>query len=94
LSAWDSVGGKLSVALRQRFENADKVEQVCQSIRTTNMDPHVLFAQVGERLGLVPATAVAAAFANIWAQAYPELVQQTLPPFLSYLPMEKAEVVA
>ncbi|WP_179404086.1 ATP-dependent nuclease [Burkholderia guangdongensis] len=94
MSAWDSFGGKLSVALLQRFENADKVQQVCQSVRTTNMDPHLLFAQVGERLGLVPALTVAAAFANIWAQAYAEAVKQTLAPFLSYLPMEKAEVGA
>lgn len=65
---WDTVGGRLSVALLQKFENSEKVKRVCEEIRLTNMDPHILFAQIGEKLGLLPVNTVAAAFANIWAQ--------------------------
>lgn len=89
MSAWDTVGGKLSVALLQRFENADRVRLVCQTVRTTNMDSHLLFAQVGERLGLIPEATVAAAFANIWAQAYAEAVQSILAPFSAITPKEQ-----
>ncbi len=39
-------------------------------MRRQNRDPHLLFSQLGERLGLVPEMTVSAAFANIWAQTY------------------------
>ena len=86
LQAWGKVGGKMAVAVLQRFENADKVREVCQDVRRKNMDSHLLFAQVGERLGLVPESTIAAAFANIWAQANPERVDTILRPIIEVLP--------
>jgi hypothetical protein len=53
----------------QRFEDAEKVRETCADIRRTNQDAHLLFSQVGERLGLVPEQTVAAAFTTLWAQA-------------------------
>ncbi|MGA2484178.1 MAG: AAA family ATPase [Candidatus Acidiferrales bacterium] len=88
LAAWDGFGGKLAVALLQRFENADRVRQVCDEVRVTNMDTHLLFAQVGERLGLIPESTVAAAFANIWAQAQPVVLAQILEPIRDKLPVD------
>ena len=70
LAAWPQVGGKLSVAMLERFENANKVLEICVDVRRSNRDPHLLFSQVGERLGLVLEATVSAAFANIWAQTY------------------------
>ena len=68
---WPQIGGKLSVAVLSRYEDSNKVLDICKSVRRQNMDPHLLFAQVGEQLGLVPEPTVSAAFANIWAQVYP-----------------------
>jgi hypothetical protein len=90
MSCWDQFGGKLSVALLQRFENSDTVKRACEAVRLSNMDPHLLFAQVGERLGLLPENTVASAFANIWAQARPERVKSILSPINSMLPTEVA----
>ena len=70
VAEWGAVGGRLAVALLQRFETSDKVLEVCREVRRQNRDPHLLFSQVGERLGLIPEPTVAAAFANIWAQAH------------------------
>lgn len=70
LDVWDAWGGKLSVAMLQKFEGAQNVLKICQEVRYTNRDPHLLFSQVGERLGLVPENTISAAFANVWAQAY------------------------
>lgn len=89
LEKWNEIGGKLSVALLQRYENSQLVQQTCRDVRRTNRDPHLLFAQVGERLGLVPESTVAAAFANIWAQAYPDSVNEVLAPIRNDLPREK-----
>lgn len=88
LSSWEAFGGKLAVALLQRFEHADRVRQVIDAVRLTNMDPHLLFAQVGEKLGPIPETTVMAAFANIWAQAHPDVVAQILEPIRDVLPVE------
>lgn len=89
MATWDSYGGKLSVALLQRFENSDKVKLICESVGLSNRDPHLLFAQIGEKLGLLPAQTVAAAFANIWAQAYESKVADILHPIGHLLPKER-----
>jgi predicted ATPase len=68
--AWDRFGGKLSVALLREFEHAETVRSICQSVRLENMDPHLLFSQIGEKLGLLPEPTVRMAFCTIWAQAF------------------------
>ena len=50
------------------------------------MDPHLLFAQVGEQLGLVPESTVSAAFANIWAQVHPDQVQSLVQAVRGIIP--------
>jgi predicted ATPase len=88
LSRWDAFGGKLAVALLQKFEHAERVKRTLEEVRVANRDPHVLYSQVGERLGLIPESTVAAAFANIWAQAYPDIVGKIIEPVRSVLPLE------
>jgi hypothetical protein len=88
LSVWQEFGGKISVALLQRFENAVGVHEICKQVRLTNRDPHLLFSQVGERLGLIPESTVAAAFANIWAQAHSTERARIIDPIKDSLPSE------
>jgi hypothetical protein len=80
VEAWSKIGGKLSISVHSRYEDSDKVLEVCKSVRRQNIDPHLLFAQVGEQLGLVPETTVSAAFANIWAQVYLEEAELIVKP--------------
>jgi energy-coupling factor transporter ATP-binding protein EcfA2 len=92
MAAWAAFGGKLAVALLQKFETADHVRMICGEVRCTTRDPHLLFAKVGERLGLLPETTVIAAFSNIWAQAYPDVVRTILDPIRALLPTETNEL--
>jgi len=78
IDKWSEIGGKLSVALLQRFEDSDKVLELCKEVRRTNSDTHVIFSQVGEKLGLVPERTVAAAFTTLWAQANPDSVNDLI----------------
>lgn len=78
LQGWSKFGGKLAVALYQRFEDDARVRKICDDVRLTNMDAHLLFAQVGEKLGLIPEQTVIQAFTNIYAQ----LKGADLVPFL------------
>ena len=75
---WGAIGGKLSVALLQRFEDSDKILEICQDVRRTNKDTHLLFSQVGERLGLVPERTVSSAFTTLWAQSNDLMVQDLI----------------
>lgn len=75
IDQWASIGGKLSVALLQRFEDSQRILEICKEVRLSNKDAHLLFSQVGERLGLVPERTVSSAFTTLWAQANDDLVQ-------------------
>ena len=86
VEGWAQIGGKASVSVHARFEDSDKVLECCKSVRRQNMDPHLLFAQVGEKLGLVPESTVSAAFANIWAQFYPDQVKSIVEAVHSIIP--------
>ncbi len=72
MEGWGSIGGKMAVSLFQRFENSDKVKEVCESTRLTCMDTHSLFQQIGERLSLIPKETVVQAFTNTYAQLQEE----------------------
>lgn len=91
MEAWDGAGGKLAVALLQRFEDSERVKNICNQVRLTNMDAHLLYSQIGEKLGLLPETTVSAAFTNIWAQAYPDVSKALLLPIKENLPTEQSE---
>ncbi|MCB9184333.1 MAG: AAA family ATPase, partial [Flavobacteriales bacterium] len=51
MDAWDRVGGRLCVALLQPFERSEQVKNQIQDVRMSNSDAHVLYSQIGERLG-------------------------------------------
>lgn len=78
IDQWSAIGGKLSVALLQRYEDSENVLGICNEIRRTNKDQHLLFSQLGERLGLVPERTVASAFTTLWAQSSPDVVQNLI----------------
>jgi hypothetical protein len=75
---WPNIGGKISVALLQKYEESDKVLQLCQDVRRTNKDTHLLYSQLGEKLGLVPEKTVSLAFATLWAQNHSDIVDDLL----------------
>jgi hypothetical protein len=90
MERWPELGGKLSVAMLQRYEDHEKVQAICDEVRTTNHDPHLLFAQIGEKLGLVPERTVSQAFCALWAQHNSEQVEELLAKF-PHIPEEVKE---
>ncbi|WP_368641737.1 AAA family ATPase [Castellaniella ginsengisoli] len=87
----DDAIGELTVALLQKYENQNKVAEVIRSVANTNRDPHLLFAQVGRPLGLLPEARVREAFIRTWTLRYPEEVEQVLAPFLSQIPTDTVQ---
>lgn len=78
MEKWDQVGGRLTVALLQEFGEADKTKRILEEVRLSNMDQHVLFNQIGERLGFIPEKTVQMAFANTWSQAFKDEVHSMI----------------
>lgn len=79
-------GGVLAVRLHQPHAAADAVIAKLREIRLTNHDPHVLFSQVGQALGLIPESTVRDAFLTTWTEAYPDEVATILDKMADLLP--------
>jgi predicted ATPase len=62
------VSGILAVALLKPYEYEARLQVEIESIRNTNRDPHLLFAQLGKKLGFVPEARVKEAFLAVWAR--------------------------
>ena len=56
----------LTVSLQQPYEKQEDVKRLLTDIQCTNRDPHLLFNQLGMRLGFVPETIVKGAFCSLW----------------------------
>lgn len=66
----DVVKGELAVSLSLKYEAQERVAQVAAEVRTTNRDEHLLFGQVGKRLGFIAENIVRNAFLSIWNKYY------------------------
>jgi AAA domain, putative AbiEii toxin, Type IV TA system len=84
--------GILAVSLHKRFEDADNIARIIEEIKVTNFDPHLLFAQIGKRLGLIPEEVVIRAFLSTWNQFYEAERQAIIAKVLPLLPEEKSSV--
>lgn len=68
--------GVLAVALHKRFEDQDEVAEIINNIRLTNVDHHLLFSQLAEKMGFLPIEIVRDAFIYVWATTYPDEAKQ------------------
>jgi hypothetical protein len=84
----EEAAGKLAVALHLPFEAQEKVAEVVRNVNLTNRDPHLLFSQVGENLGLIAERIVRSAFLSLWAQLYPSEVSDIIEKIHELLPTE------
>jgi hypothetical protein len=57
---------RLAVGLHLSPERDERTRQVVEDISLSNRDPHLLFNQVGQRAGMIPANIVSSAFIGLW----------------------------
>ncbi|MBN9553984.1 MAG: ATP-binding protein, partial [Alphaproteobacteria bacterium] len=67
---------KLAVALHLPSSKDAVVSQVVADVSRNNRDPHLLFSQVGDKAGLIPANIVSSAFIALWMEGNPQEVQR------------------
>jgi predicted ATPase len=90
LQSLDLTAGELAVALLKPYEQHDKVREIVESVAKTNRDPHLLFAQVGRQLGLIPEARVREAFLSVWVRHNQAESDAVAAPFLDLIPKEAA----
>lgn len=78
----------LAASLHKKPDFADKLETILREVKTTNRDYHLLFAQVGIKLGLIPEDLVMMAFLTVWNQAYEEDSDQIIENITDLIPKE------
>src|SRR5205085_6806314 len=66
----------LTVACQRPSEKQELIANEIKKVSHTNRDPHLLFNQVGLKIGFVPESIVKGAFLSIWIQENPEEVDK------------------
>jgi hypothetical protein len=72
----DTLAMKLAVGLHMSASKETHVRSVVKEVSLHNRDPHLLFSQVGERAGLIPANIVSSAFIALWIEGNPAEVKR------------------
>ena len=89
LERLEPAAARLAAALQLPLSRQNEVIEVVRSVGLTCRDHHLLFAQIGERLGLLAEVIVRGAFLSVWADEYPEEVESLLAPVVEVLPFDQ-----
>ena len=77
---------KLAVSMHIPSSNDSHITSVVEEVGRTNRDAHLLFSQIGERCGLIPATMVASAFISLWIDGNDAFVERFYNFIINALP--------
>lgn len=67
---------QLTVSCQVPIFKQDLVSDVIKEVSRTNRDPHLLFSQIGLKLGFISEEIIQGAFLSIWSQENPEEVDK------------------
>ena len=89
----EEISGELAVSLLKPYEFESQLKTAIASIRNTNRDPHLLYAQLGKRIGFIPEARVKEAFLTIWCRLNKDYVDTLAQELLEFLPKESDEIL-
>ena len=82
----DQCSGILSVRCMHQYQQDKVVQSIIMDVKRTNRDHHLLFSQIGEKLGFVNENTIREAFQTTWCELYPEKVKALLNLIMDFLP--------
>lgn len=85
----DECSAILSVRCMRRYDDAAMVKKIIIDVGNTNRDHHLLYSQIGERVGFVDENIIRDAFLTTWCEKYPDEVNKIIQDISSYLPYIK-----
>lgn len=82
----DECSGILSVRCMKRYIDDIKLKKILFDVRNTNYDQHLIYNQIGEKLGFINENIIRSAFLTTWCERYPDKVDSFLGKFDAYIP--------
>lgn len=82
----DECSAILAVRCMRKYEDAKTVREIVEDVGNTNRDHHLLFGQIGERVGFVDENIIQDAFLTTWCEKYSDEAKSFLLKIESYLP--------
>ena len=76
----------LAVRVMRKYSDAETVKSIIKSISNTNRDHHLIFSQIGEKVGFVAENIIIDAFLTTWCEQYPDEVGKVLNVIKEFLP--------
>jgi hypothetical protein len=91
LEVLDQEAARLAVSMQLPTDAQDRVKKVVRDLSLTNRDIHLIYSQIGEALDFTAEETVQTAFLSIWAQSFPEEVEELLSGFRDELPYRETD---
>lgn len=82
----EECSGILAVRFMRKFPDTHLVEKIIQDISNTNYDHHLLYTQIGEKVGFINESIIRGAFLSTWCEEYPDEVKNFLDKVRNFLP--------
>ena len=76
----------LAVRVMRKYSEAEVVKSIITEVNRTNRDHHLIFSQIGEKVGFVAENIVIDAFLTTWCECYPDEVAKILDQIRVFLP--------
>ena len=70
----------------RKFSEAELIKKIIQDVNNTNHDHHLLFNQIGEKVGFINENIIRGAFLATWCEQYPDEVNSVLDKVRDRLP--------
>ena len=83
----DESSAILAVRCMREYKDANEVKETVLSVSRTNRDHHLIFGQIGEKLGFIDENVIKSAFITTWAEKYKNEVQDIINKIKQYLPI-------
>ena len=87
-----SISGELAVSLLKPYEYESQLKEKMESVRNTNRDPHLLYSQLGKKIGFIPEERVKEAFLTIWCKLNLEYISEIKEKLSTTLPKETSRI--
>lgn len=77
----------LSVRCMREYKDAKEIKETIIDISKTNRDHHLIYGQIGEKIGFIDENIIENAFITTWCEKYQEEVQSLIDQIKQFLPI-------
>ena len=83
----DECSAILSVRCMRGYKDASEVKETILEVSRTNRDHHLIFGQIGEKIGFVDENIIEDAFLTTWSEKFEDECKDLIKEIKQYLPI-------